>query len=480
MSDKLWGGRFREATDTLVEALNASVDVDRRLYREDIAGSLAHATMLAAQGIIPAEDAAAILAGLRAVLADIEAGRFTWRVDREDVHMNVEAALHERIGPAAGRLHTARSRNDQVALDVRLWLRRRSLDLLDGLSSLRAALLAVAARHVETLLPGYTHLQRAQPVSLAHHLLAYEAMFARDHGRLSDAWPRLDVLPLGSGALAGTPFPIDRALVAALLGFGALSTNSQDAVAARDHLIEVVADCAIATSHLSRISEELVLWSSAEFGFVALPDAFCTGSSIMPQKKNPDVPELLRGQAARVTGDLVALLGLVKGLPLAYNKDLQEDKAPLFHAVDTLDTGLRVMAPLLRGLRVRRDRMRAALLAGHLTATDLADALAERGVPFREAHHVVGRLVAAAEQRGCALGELPADLLAAALPVPDLPLAEILSPERSVARRDVPGGPAPARVRAALAAARAALSRDRARVRRLRARLLPVEALLAG
>ena len=478
MSEKLWGGRFAEETDRRVELLNASVDVDQRLYREDIAGSIAHCVMLGEQGIIPGADAAAIVAGLRDVLADIEAGRFAWRVDREDVHMNVEAALRDRIGPTAGRLHTARSRNDQVALDVRLWLRRRVVDLLDALGDLRAALQRVASRHVETLLPGYTHLQRAQPVTLGHHLLAYDAMITRDFARLLGAWDRLDVLPLGSGALAGTPFPIDRHRVRVLLGFARISSNSQDAVASRDHLIEVVSHCAIAASHLSRLSEELVLWSSAEFGFIALSDAFCTGSSIMPQKKNPDVPELLRGQAARVTGDLVALLGLVKGLPLAYNKDLQEDKAPLFHAVDTLDTALRVTAPMLLGMRVRKDRMRAALVAGHLTATDLADALVERGVPFRDAHHVVGRLVAEAERRACTLEALPRRVIDAVLPIRDLPLADVLSPDRSVARRDVPGGPAPARVREALAEARRELRRDRGRTRRLRARLAPVDALL--
>ena len=478
MTNKLWDGRFAEETDRRVEVMNASIDVDRRLYREDIAGSIAHATMLGEQGIIEVADAAAIVDGLRAICAEIEAGRFEFRIDREDIHLNVEAALRDRIGPAAGRLHTARSRNDQVALDVRLWMRRRLLELLEALADYRAALVAVAARHTDTLLPGYTHLQRAQPVSFAHTLLAYEQMAARDHDRLRGAWDRIDVMPLGAGALAGTPFPIDRHRVAELLGFAAISGNSQDAVGSRDHMIELCSHSAIAMGHLSRLAEELVLWSTAEFGFVSLPDAFCTGSSIMPQKKNPDVPELIRGQAARLVGDVVSLMGLMKGLPLAYNKDLQEDKEPLFHATDTLDTALRVLAPMLRRMTVRRERMAAALDAGHLTATDLADALVERGLPFREAHHVVGRLVRAAERHGCTLLALPQRVLDELLPYADLPLDEILSPVTSVARRDVPGGPAPGRIAESLDAARRRLRADRRIRRRLVKRIAPAERLL--
>ena len=465
---KLWGGRFREATDRLVEELNASVAFDKRLAREDILGSIAHARMLAAVGVITDPDRDAIVGGLRDVLADIEAGRFTWRTDREDVHMNVEAALAERIGPAAGRLHTARSRNDQVALDVRMWLRRTILDVAEAATELQASLLTLAEKGHGVLMPGYTHLQRAQPVTAAHHMLAYVEMLERDGDRLLDAQRRTNVLPLGSGALAATPFPIDRELVARELRFDAVTRNSLDAVSDRDFALEFCAAAAICQMHLSRLAEELVLWSSQEFGFIELPDAFCTGSSIMPQKKNPDIPELVRGKTGRVTGDLVALLTVMKGLPLAYNKDMQEDKEPLFDAADTVLACLTVTARMLERARLREDRMRAALAAGHLTATDLADALVERGVPFREAHHVVGRVVAACSDEGRSIEDLDATELAALTGVSDPTLIEALDPERSVARRDVVGGPAPGRVRAALDDAAGRLAARRNRLEELR------------
>lgn len=465
---KLWGGRFREATDRLVEELNASVAFDQRLAHEDVVGSIAHARMLAAVGVISEPDRDAIVGGLREVLADIEAGTFTWRTDREDVHMNVEAALAERIGEPAGRLHTARSRNDQVALDVRLWLRRAILDVAEAATELQASLITLARTGHGMLMPGYTHLQRAQPVTAAHHLLAYVEMLERDGERLLDAFGRTNVLPLGSGALAATPFPIDREMVARELRFDSITRNSLDGVSDRDFAMEFCAVAAICQVHLSRLSEELVLWTSQEFGFIELPDAFCTGSSIMPQKKNPDIPELVRGKTGRVTGDLVALLTVMKGLPLAYNKDMQEDKEPLFDAADTVLACLTVTARMLERARLREDRMRAALAAGHLTATDLADALVERGVPFREAHHIVGKVVAVCSDQGRSIEALSAAELTELTGVEDPTLIEALDPARSVARRDVPGGPAPARVAAALNAAGERLEQRRARIGELR------------
>ncbi|GMV43250.1 MAG: argininosuccinate lyase [Myxococcales bacterium] len=465
---KLWGGRFREATDRLVEELNASVAFDQRLAREDVLGSVAHARMLAAVGVITVADRDAIVGGLRSVLDDIEEGRFTWRTDREDVHMNVEAALAERIGEPAGRLHTARSRNDQVALDVRLWLRRAILDVAEAATELQGSLIALARAGHGVLMPGYTHLQRAQPVTAAHHFLAYVEMLERDGDRLLDSFGRTNVLPLGSGALAATPFPIDREMVARDLRFDGITRNSLDGVSDRDFALEFCAVAAICQVHLSRLSEELVLWTSQEFGFIELPDAFCTGSSIMPQKKNPDIPELVRGKTGRVTGDLVALLTVMKGLPLAYNKDMQEDKEPLFDAADTVLACLTVTARMLERARLREDRMRAALAAGHLTATDLADALVERGMPFREAHHVVGSVVAACSDQGRSIESLGSAELAALTGIDDPSLVDALDPARSVARRDVLGGPAPGRVAAALDAAAARLEKRRGRIGELR------------
>ena len=378
---KLWGGRFSAPTDALVEAYSASIGFDRRLYREDIAGSIAHARMLAKQGIIEDADRDAIVEGLRALEAEIEAGRFEFREDREDIHLNIEAALAERIGEPARRLHTARSRNDQVATDLRMFVRAACDEAAARLRALRGALIDLAEREAETVIPGYTHLQRAQPVLLAHHLLAYEEMFARDAERLRQARRRVNVLPLGSGALAGVGYPIDREFVARELGFEAVSANSLDAVSDRDFVVDVHAAAALAMTHLSRLSEEIVLWASAEFGLVRLDDAFSTGSSIMPQKRNPDVAELARGKSARVIGNLVQALTLLKGQPLAYNRDLQEDKESLFDTVDTLLASLAVVAAMLPSLRFDAERGRAAAVENFALATDLADQLVRNGVP---------------------------------------------------------------------------------------------------
>lgn len=376
-----------------MEAFTASIDIDARLYRHDIRGSIAHATMLAKQGIIPAADARKIVRGLIAIEREIDNGEFTFSQSDEDIHMNIERRLTELIGPAGGKLHTARSRNDQVALDMRLYLRDEVRNILAGLQGLRRALGAAARKNLDVIMPGYTHLQRAQPVLLAHHLLAYVDMFERDGARFSDSLARINVLPLGSGALAGTTFPIDRAYVAKLLDFPRVSKNSIDAVSDRDFLLEFLAGASILFVHLSRLADELVLWSSQEFGFIELPDGYCTGSSMMPQKKNPDVPELIRGKTGRVFGHLHALLTIMKGLPLAYNRDLQEDKIPLFDTVDTVEASLKIMGEVIAGMKVRRERMLTAIQDGYMNATDLADYLVERGVAFRAAHEVAGKVV---------------------------------------------------------------------------------------
>ncbi|MBT9555825.1 MAG: argininosuccinate lyase [Myxococcales bacterium] len=470
-SGKLWGGRFAEGTDALVERINASVGFDQRLYREDLAGSVAHVRMLAEAAIITADDASAIEAGLRTVRADIDAGRFEWRIDREDVHLNVEAALADRIGSVAGRLHTGRSRNDQVALDLRLYLREAFLNRATDALDLAAVLLEQANDKAHVVLPGYTHLQRAQPVSLAHHLHAYVAMLLRDAGRLLDAHDRANRLPLGSGALAGTPHPIRRERVATELGFPELTENSLDAVSDRDAAVEFLSAAALASSHLSRMGEELVLWMSQEFRFVQLPDAFCTGSSIMPQKKNPDIPELVRSKTGRITGSLVSLLMTLKGLPLAYNKDLQEDKEPLFDADDTLRDILTVMARLLAGARFDAERMKGALRAGFVMATDVADALVAAGVPFRDAHHRVGALVQTCARRGTELESLtPAEWHELMPELDAAAIARALDPVVSLERRDQPGSPAPKRVQAAQATFEARVLEARARVDRTRSR----------
>lgn len=453
---KPWGGRFSEPTDEFVERFTASVGFDARLYHHDIAASIAHARMLARTGVLEDTECDTIAAGLESIRAEIEGGTFTWSVAREDVHMNIEARLIELIGEVGKKLHTGRSRNDQIATDVRLYLRDEIDTLLGLFARLRAALRDLAERHADTLMPGFTHLQTAQPVTFGHHLLAWHEMLVRDTTRLADCRRRANVLPLGAAALAGTTFPIDRAFVAAELGFDAVAENSLDAVSDRDFAIEFCAAASIAMMHLSRWSEELVLWTSHQFGFIALPDRFCTGSSIMPQKKNPDVPELIRGKTGRVFGHTMSLLTLMKGQPLAYNKDNQEDKEPLFDAVDTLRDALTAMLGIVPHIEVDADAMRAAAQAGFATATDLADYLVRRGIPFRDAHEAVGRAVAFAVADGRALEALELTELKQFNAAIEADVYDVLTLEGSVAARNHFGGTAPAQVRAAIARARRA------------------------
>jgi argininosuccinate lyase len=454
-----WSGRFREPVDEQVKRFTASVGFDRRLAKYDIEGSLAHARMLAACGIISRRDLAAIQRGLSRVRREIEAGRFEWSLDAEDVHLNIERRLIELAGDAGKRLHTARSRNDQVATDLRLWLREEIDEIVKRIAALQRALLEQARRHAALIMPGFTHLQVAQPVTFGHHLLAYVEMLERDRERLIQARSRVNRMPLGAAALAGTSFKIDRKRVARDLGFEALAENSLDAVSDRDFAIEFCACAALVMVHLSRFSEELVLWASPRFGFVRLPDRYCTGSSIMPQKKNPDVPELVRGKSARVIGATVALMTLMKGQPLAYNKDNQEDKEPLFDAVDTLKDCLAVFAGMVPGLEPVPRAMRAAVLEGHATATDLADYLVRKGLPFRDAHEAVARAVREAERLGVDLAALPLSKLKAFSKEIGADVKRVLTPEGSVAARDHVGGTAPAQVRSAVARARKRLSR---------------------
>ena len=459
MSDKkLWAGRFNEPTDAFVEAFTASVEFDQRLARYDIAGSIAHARMLAKQAILTTTERDAIIAGLERILARIEAGDFPWSVELEDVHMNVESALTADIGSAGKKLHTGRSRNDQVATDVRLWLRDEIANVQRELRRFQAALLDLAEQEADTILPGFTHLQTAQPVTFGHHMLAWFEMLARDHGRFADCAARMNQLPLGAAALAGTTYPIDRHYTAELLGFDGPAENSLDAVSDRDFAIEFTAAASLLMMHLSRMSEELILWSSAQFGFVTLSDSFCTGSSIMPQKKNPDVPELVRGKSGRVFGHLMGLLTLMKGQPLAYNKDNQEDKEPLFDTVDTVKGSLKVFADMVPAIRCNREAMRAAALKGFATATDLADYLVRKGLPFRDAHEVVGRSVAYCVERGCDLADLALAELQRFSPDIAEDVFDILRLEGSVAARNHIGGTAPAQVRAAIARARERLA----------------------
>ncbi|MGD9603147.1 MAG: argininosuccinate lyase [Gammaproteobacteria bacterium] len=457
-TNQSWGGRFDAPTDAFVAEFTASVGFDQRLCAEDITGSIAHATMLAACGILTAEERDLIVDGLESIRADCAAGRFPWSVALEDVHMNVESALVERIGAVGKKLHTARSRNDQVATDIRLYLRGRIDALVGGLDRLLAGLVELAEREAATVMPGFTHLQAAQPITFGHHVLAWFEMLLRDRARLRDARGRVDVLPLGAGALAGTSFPIRRELTAELLGFRAVAENSLDAVSDRDFAIEFCAAGALMMVHFSRIAEELILWNSQQFGFVDLDDAFCTGSSMMPQKKNPDVPELVRGKSGRVVGHLVALLTLMKSQPLAYNKDNQEDKEPLFDTVDTLSACVRAFGDLLPALRVNRERMRAAAEAGFTNATDFADYLVRRGVPFRDAHAIVGAAVRLAIARGCRLEALDLADFLALTPVIDESVYQVLDIERVVAARDHFGGTAPHQVRAACQRARQRLA----------------------
>ncbi len=451
---KPWSGRFKEPVDERVKRFTASVDLDRRLAKQDIAGSLAHARMLAAAGIINKRDLTAIERGLAQIRREIEKGTFQWSIDAEDVHLNIEQRLTALAGEAGKRLHTARSRNDQVATDLRLWL-REEIDAIDGsLAALIRSLIAQAERHAALVMPGFTHLQVAQPVTFGHHLLAYVAMFERDRERLVQCRARLNQLPLGAAALAGTSFPIDRERVAKELGFASVAENSLDAVSDRDFAIEFCGCAALAMVHLSRLAEEIVLWSSPRFGFVRLPDRYTTGSSIMPQKKNPDVAELVRGKSARVVGSLMTLLALMKAQPLAYNRDNQEDKAPLFDAVDTLKASLAVFADMVAKLVPMPRAMRAALAEGHATATDLADYLVRQGVAFRDAHEAVARAVREAERKGVDLARLPLATLKRFSPKIGADVKHVLTPEGSVAARDHIGGTAPSQVRKAAARAR--------------------------
>jgi argininosuccinate lyase len=449
-----WSGRFAEPVDELVKRFTASVSFDRRLAPYDLDGSLAHARMLAACRIIPKSDLAAIEDGLAKIRREIDSGRFDWSLDAEDVHLNIERRLTALVGDAGKRLHTARSRNDQVATDIRLWLRAEIDEIGARLTNLGRSLLDQAERHAELVMPGFTHLQVAQPVTFGHHLLAYFEMFARDRERLADCRRRVNRLPLGAAALAGTTFPIDRERVARELGFEGLCVNSLDAVSDRDFAIEFAACASLIMVHLSRLAEELVLWASPRFGFVNLPDRFCTGSSIMPQKKNPDVPELVRGKSGRVFGHLVALLALMKGQPLAYNKDNQEDKEPLFDAVDTVKDSLAVFADMVAGMEPVPQAMREATLQGFSTATDLADYLVRKGVPFRDAHEAVARAVREAEAKACDLSELPLEILRRYSPKIGGDVYRLLTPEGSVASRRHIGGTAPSQVRAAVKRAR--------------------------
>ncbi len=404
--DKLWGGRFSQPTDKFVEEFTASIGFDQRMYRYDIQGSIAHCRMLAKQAIIGGEEAEQIINGLEAILNDIEAGNFDFKISLEDIHMNIEACLIERIGPVGGKLHTARSRNDQVALDVRLYLRDEVAEIMAYLDRLQESLLGQAEKNLGVIMPGYTHLQTAQPILFAHHMLAYYEMLRRDAERLADVRKRLNFLPLGAGALAGTTFPIDREFVAEQLGFCGVTRNSLDSVSDRDFAVEFCAAAALIMMHLSRLAEELILWSSADFAFVDLSDAFCTGSSIMPQKKNPDVPELVRGKTGRVYGNLIALLTLMKSLPLAYNKDMQEDKEPLFDSIDTVKGSLKVFADMIAQMTVKAENMRIAAARGYSTATDVADYVVRKGLPFRQAHEVVGKTVRYCIEHGKDIPEL--------------------------------------------------------------------------
>ncbi len=454
---KLWGGRFEKETDPLVDRFQASLPFDRRLFRHDIRGSQAHARMLARVGLLTEEEAAAIVEGLAAVEEDIAAGRADLRLEDEDIHTNIERLLYAKVGPLAGKLHTGRSRNDQVATAMRLYLKDEMAAVAGLLRALIGTLLDLAEEHADTLMPGYTHLQRAQPVTLGHHLLAYASMFRRDLDRLADCYRRTDVLPLGSGALAGTALPLDREFVARELGFGAVSTNSLDAVTDRDFCVEFVAAAALIMVHLSRLAEEIVLWSTAEFGFVELDDAFATGSSMMPQKKNPDVAELIRAKTGRVCGDLQALLTVLKGLPLAYNKDLQEDKEALFDALDTVKACLAVCRPMLATMKVRTARLSAAAADPWLLATDLADYLVRKGLPFREAHRVVGELVRFCLEQGRNPAGLPLEEYRRFSPLFDGDVYRVWDARACVAARRLTGGPAPERVRAEIVRLRAEL-----------------------
>ncbi|ORF08579.1 argininosuccinate lyase [Snodgrassella alvi] len=448
MSEKAWSGRFHEPVSELVKQYTASITFDKRLAQCDIQGSLAHAQMLHQSGVLSAEDLAAIKTGMQEILAEIAAGKIDWSVDLEDVHMNVEHLLTQKVGDAGKRLHTGRSRNDQVATDIRLWLRDEIDSIVLLIKDLQSALVDLADKNAEVVMPGFTHMQVAQPVSFGHHMLAYVEMLGRDSERMLDCRHRVNRMPLGAAALAGTTFPIQREITAQLLGFEEICQNSLDAVSDRDFAIEFTAAASILMVHLSRLSEELIYWMSPRFGFIDIADRFCTGSSIMPQKKNPDVPELVRGKSARVVGHLMGLITLMKSQPLAYNKDNQEDKEPLFDTVDTLTDTLRIYAEMMRGVSVKPENMRAAVLQGFATATDLADYLVKKGLPFRDSHEVVARAVRLAEEQQRELSELPLDILQSFSGLIEEDVYQVLSPEGSLHARNHIGGTAPAQVRA--------------------------------
>lgn len=451
MSEKAWSGRFHEPVSELVKQYTASITFDKRLAQCDIQGSLAHAQMLHQSGVLSAEDLAAIKTGMQEILAEIAAGKIDWSVDLEDVHMNVEHLLTQKVGDAGKRLHTGRSRNDQVATDIRLWLRDEIDSIVLLIKDLQSALVDLADKNAEVVMPGFTHMQVAQPVSFGHHMLAYVEMLGRDSERMLDCRHRVNRMPLGAAALAGTTFPIQREITAQLLGFDEICQNSLDAVSDRDFAIEFTAAASILMVHLSRLSEELIYWMSPRFGFIDIADRFCTGSSIMPQKKNPDVPELVRGKSARVVGHLMGLITLMKSQPLAYNKDNQEDKEPLFDTVDTLTDTLRIYAEMMRGVSVKPENMRAAVLQGFATATDLADYLVKKGLPFRDSHEVVARAVRLAEEQQRELSELPLDILQSFSGLIEEDVYQVLSPEGSLHARNHIGGTAPAQVRAQVA-----------------------------
>lgn len=460
MSEKLWGGRFSENTVQIVEAFTASIDVDRRLYAYDIEGSIAHCKTLAKADIISDEDAAILIRGLSQIKHEIEQAIFQFEDGLEDIHTHIEAGLVRLVGKAAHKLHTARSRNDQVVLDMRLYLRDETGGILKGLIQLQKVIVDLAQMHQDVIMPGYTHLQRAQPVLLAHHLMAYYEMFSRDMQRFQDGFKRINVMPLGAAALAGTTYPIDREYTAELLNFPKVSANSIDTVSDRDFMVEFIADASLCMVHLSRLSEEMILWSSSEFGFIELSDAFTTGSSIMPQKKNPDVAELVRGKTGGVFGDLLALLTVLKGLPLSYNRDMQEDKTHLFHAADTLQSSIAIYTQMLPNIIIKKDVMLQAASWGYLNATDLADYIVAKGIPFREAHACVGKAVTYALKQNKELHALSLAELQNFCVHIEADIYDLLTPEQMVKRRRSLGGTAPERVAAAVAAAQKRLAQE--------------------
>lgn len=437
---KPWGGRFSQKTNKLVESFTQSISFDRRLYAEDIEGSIAHAIMLKSQKILTEKDAALIIKGLKEIKKEIESGKFEFKEEFEDIHMSIETRLHEKIGPVAGKLHTARSRNDQVALDLRLYVKKKILHLYDGLDGLQRVFLKKAEKYIDTPTPAYTHLQRAQPVFLSHYLLAFVAMWARDKSRLVDCYRRTDVSPLGSCALAGTSFPLDREKVAKILGFSDVTHNSMDAVADRDFVIEFLSTLSIIMMHLSRLCEDMILWNSYEFSFVILPDSFCTGSSIMPQKKNPDVLEIVRGKTGRVYGSLMAMLTIMKGLPLTYNRDMQEDKEQLFDAIDTVEQSIKVLIPLFNDVEFREERLKEEAKKGFILATEIADYLTKKGVPFRIAHEITGKIVAYCEKNKKDLFEISLEEYRKFSPLFEKDIYDAVNLVKSIEAKNVIGG----------------------------------------